>query len=77
MNNKETIKDWKGWIIGYVETLPNGDKVARDFYNTILGYYRKGLNITTDFFGRRLTQGDTVTSLVYQKAQEKKKIVDK
>lgn len=69
---EETIKDWNGWILGYVETKPNGDKVARDFYKKILGYYRKSLDVTTDFFGRRLTKGDSCSSLVYAEAVKKK-----
>ncbi len=54
----ETIKDFYGKIIGYIETKPNGDKVVTDFYRKILGYYFKSRNVTTDFYRRVIAQGD-------------------
>ncbi len=38
---KEPIQDFSHRILGYIETKPNGDKVATDFSGRILGYYRK------------------------------------
>lgn len=38
---KEIIKDFKGFIIGWVETDSNGNKTVKDFKGFILGYYDK------------------------------------
>lgn len=53
-----TIKDWTGKIIGYIDTLNNGDKVVRDFYRRILGKYDKNMDVTKDFYGRIVARGD-------------------
>ena len=43
---KQVLKDFYGRIIGSLETnedknpMVNGDVIARDFYNRIVGYYR-------------------------------------
>ena len=62
--SRENIKDNGGRILGSIETLPNGDKVARDVGGRILGYYRKGINKTTDVTGRHLGIGDFVVTLI-------------
>lgn len=61
---EETIKDWTGRIIAYVETKPNGDKVVRAFSRRILGYYYKSRNVTTDFYGKILAYGDATGMLI-------------
>lgn len=61
---KEYIKNFSGKILGYIETLPNGDKVAHDFSGKILGKYKKATNTTHDFTGRILAKGDMVASLI-------------
>ena len=61
---KETIRDKSRLIIGYVETKPNGDKVVTNFGGMILGYYRKSMDATTDFYGRILYYGDMASSLL-------------
>lgn len=62
----ETIRDFYGKILGYIETKVDGDKVARDFYKRILGYYKKSINATTDFYGRIIGKGDLTASLIYR-----------
>jgi hypothetical protein len=47
-----------------------GDKTASDFYGRILGYYKKNLNSTVDFYGRTIARGDTVVGLIYDKEQK-------
>lgn len=54
----QIIKDFYGRIIGRIETKPNGDKLVTDFGGKILGRYRADLNITTDFNGRKVADGD-------------------
>ena len=61
---KEAIKDWSGKILGWIETMPNGDKKATDFGGKILGYYKKQSNYTTDFYGKLIYQGDAVVSFI-------------
>ena len=71
---EEYIRDLNSrFIIGIIRTLPNGDIEARDFSSRrILGYYRKARNVTTDFYGRMLTQGNAVVGLIYNNHAAKK-----
>ena len=62
--NRETIKDYSGRIIGYIETESNGDKKVTDFSGRILGYYRKSQNTTVDFCGRIKYYGDMSGALL-------------
>lgn len=62
----ETVKDFYGKILGYIETSSNGDKTIRDFYRKILGYYRKDRNVTTDFYGKILAKGDISSGLLFK-----------
>ena len=62
--NSQTLKDWRGKIIGYIETLPNGDKILRDFYRRIKGKYHKKSDYTADFYGRRIGKGDLLLTLL-------------
>lgn len=68
---KETIRDFNGWILGYVETSTNGNKTARAFSGWILGYYYKDRDVTTDFQGRIISRGDSVVSLIYENNNKK------
>lgn len=60
---KNTIRDFSGKIIGYIEDFPNGDKRVTDFYGRILGYYRKQDNTTRDFYNRIVARGDSSAML--------------
>ena len=64
--SKETIRQFNGSILGYVETDKQGNKQVRDFYGRILGYYDKKTNTTRDFYGRILSNSDTVAGLLYK-----------
>lgn len=55
---KEVIKNFEGRIIGYEETLSNGDVKVSDFSGRILGYYRKSQDKTVDFYGRIVARGN-------------------
>ena len=61
---EETIRTFGGQTIGYIKTLPNGDKEVTDFYHRVLGYYRKSQDATTDFYGRILYRGDMSAALL-------------
>jgi hypothetical protein len=58
ITDKQVIKDWRGKIIGYIETDNNGNKIVKDFYRKILGRYDKRSNVTKDFYGRLVAKGD-------------------
>lgn len=61
---EEYIRDFSKRIIGIIRTDSNGDQIAIDFATRkILGYYRKNLDHTTDFYGRILYKGNMVSSL--------------
>lgn len=64
MNDKETIRDFYGRILGTITTDAIGNKVARDFYGRIVGKYDKTNNVTRDFYGRIVAKGDRVSGLI-------------
>ena len=67
MNSKETIRDFYGKILGYIETDAQGNKTVRDFYSKILGRYSKIDNTTRDFYNKIIARGDQAASLIYRK----------
>ena len=68
MINKEPVKDWRGKILGFIETdTSTQNKILRDFYGRILGKYNKRLNITQDFYGRQVAKGDQLLILLNRK----------
>lgn len=64
MNNKETVRDFYGKVLGTITTDSQGNKVVRDFYGRILGRYDKKSNVTRDFYGRIVAKGDYSSSLI-------------
>lgn len=60
----QTIKNFSGKILGFIDEKPNGDKIVRDFYHRILGKYDKKTNITRDFYGKILGKGDLSMMLI-------------
>ena len=67
MQGEEDIKKYSGEIIGIIETKDNGDQIARAFPGRqVLGFYRKSQDQTTDFYGRVISRGNTVVSLIYE-----------
>lgn len=64
---REAVKDFYGKVLGYVDTDSSGNKTVTDYYGKVLGYYKKASNITTDYYGRKLTEGDTAISLIWIK----------
>lgn len=71
---EEYIRDFQSQlIIGILRTLKNGDVAAVEFSSRkILGYYRKKTNITTDFYGRMLANGNCVAGLIYDAYNKKR-----
>ena len=61
---RETIKDYSGRIIGYLESQPNGDIIAKDASGKILGRYDATTNTTKDAYGKILFKGNMAGSLI-------------
>ncbi len=55
---KEVVRAFGGKIIGSIETDSRGNKTVRDFYGRILGTYDKQCNVTRNFYGIVVAQGD-------------------
>lgn len=65
MIQTQTMKDFYGRIIGYVETdSSTGDKTVRNFYRQIVGYYVKSRDVTTNFYKKVLAKGDVSAALL-------------
>lgn len=63
---KDTIRDFYGKVLGYIETDEKGNKIVKDFYGRKLGTYDKAKDVTRDFYGRILNRGDLTASLIYR-----------
>ena len=68
---KEVIKDFYGRIIGYKDTLANGDIRVTGFDGSILGFYRKSQDRTVDFYGRLVAKGNQVGMLLSSQIRNK------
>ena len=60
----ETLKEFSGSIIGYLEHLDNGDVIAKKYSGVILGKYEQSSNATKDFYGRILYFGNVASALI-------------
>lgn len=58
------MREANGMIIGYVETLSNGDTKVTDFSNRQLGGYKKNQDVTVDFGGKILFRGNMSAALI-------------
>jgi hypothetical protein len=72
---EEYIRDFQSRkIIGMLRTLRNGDIEAREFNSRrILGYYRKDVDTTTDFYGRMVAKGNCVAGFIYDAYNKSKR----
>lgn len=61
---RQTIRNFIGKIVGYIDTDNKGNKTVYDFQGRIKGYYKKDLNVTQNFYGQILTEGDSTGSLI-------------
>ena len=61
---KEPIKDWRGVVLGYVETDNCGNKLLKDFMLRPLGRYDKSSDMTKDAYGRAVGKGDILLTLL-------------
>lgn len=65
--NSERILDWRGKVIGRIDTDHEGNKLVKDFYGRVKGKYNKKANVTTDFYGRKIAKGDQCGLLLNMK----------
>ena len=53
-------------IMGYIDTRPNGDKIAMTAGYKTLGYYRAKENVTLDTGYRVIARGDVLSALIQE-----------
>lgn len=71
MKQTEPIKDFYGRILGYIETdTVTGDKVAKNFFRQIIGYYDKKTNTTKNFYKQIIGKGDLLSYLIRQEEEK-------
>ena len=61
---REAIREFGGKIIGYIVYKDNGNQEITEFSGKVLGYYDSKSNTTHDFYGKILSQGNTLTRLI-------------
>lgn len=61
---RETIREFSGMIIGYLDHCSNGDVEAVSFSGRKLGKYVKQSDVTTDFYGKILYRGNMAAALL-------------
>lgn len=66
MANESVIRGFDQKIIGYIETLPNGDQIVRDFYRKVLGRYDAASDTTRDFYGKIVARGNAAAILLHK-----------
>ena len=59
------LRDKNGRIIGDLKIESNGNKVLRDDKGFILGTYNSTTNLTKDFYGYIVGQGDVLSILLH------------
>lgn len=67
MREIQTIRDFYRKILGYIEIDGSGNKVARDFYRQIVARYDAKQNVTRDYYGRIIGNGDLTAAMLYSK----------
>lgn len=61
---RETIKNWSGQILAYLDTDNEGEQTLRDYGGKILGYYKPRQNVTQTYSGTILSYGNTLSMLI-------------
>ena len=64
MSKRETIREFSGSIIGYLDHESNGDVYVRNFLGKNLGHYEASTDTTKDFYGRILYRGNMAAALL-------------
>ena len=61
---RQVLKTFSGKIIGYIDMKSNGDQELKNYTGIILGRYLKDKDVTQNYSGKILTQGNTLTMLL-------------
>ena len=64
MSYRETIREFSGSVVGYLDHESNGDITVRNFYGKVLGRYERSSDTTKDFYGRILYHGNMASALL-------------
>ena len=64
MSYRETIREFSGSVIGYLDHESNGDITVKEFSGRILGKYEASSDTTKDFYGRILYRGNMASALL-------------
>ena len=64
MSYRETIRDYGGMIVGYLDHESNGDITVRGYNGLILGRYDKASDTTRSYSGRILYRGNMAAALL-------------
>jgi len=70
---EEYIKDFSGYILGYIVHEDNGDEKVVDFdTRKVLGYYKASENTTREFSGKIVGRGNRLSELLYKEKNKNK-----
>ena len=64
MASRETIREYSGMIVGYLDHENNGDITVRKFNGQIVGRYYASEDLTKDFYGKILYRGNMAAALL-------------
>ena len=64
MSYRETIREFSGSVVGYLDHESNGDITVRNFYGKVLGRYERSSDTTKDFYGKVLFRGNMAAALL-------------
>lgn len=67
MLKRQQIRDFYGRLLGTVYTDTQGNRILRDFHGRLRGKYDKKQDVTRDFYGKIVSHGDSLTSLLTRK----------
>jgi hypothetical protein len=62
--SRQTLKDAKFRVIGYIETAPDGKQTGKDAHFRTVGYYDPKLDNTKDAHFKIVGHGNILSSLV-------------
>jgi YD repeat-containing protein len=64
MSNTAQLRDEQGHLLGVIEQLADGNRLARDPQGRLLGGYNARANATRDRTGRLVGEGDLLALLL-------------
>ena len=60
----DTIKDFYGKAVAFIETDTQGNKVMKDCFGKVLGGYDKSLGVTKDADGKVIAKGEELMKFI-------------